>query len=48
MAYSNAKDGLEVPRSFVMFMADPVDGLKKQYQNMFSRIITPTEQKIII
>jgi hypothetical protein len=31
-----------------MFMADPVDGLKKQYQNMFSRIITPTEQKIII
>lgn len=48
MAYSNAKEGLEVPRSFVMFMADPVDGLKKQYQNMFSRIITPTEQKIII
>lgn len=48
MAYSNAKEGLEVPRAFVMFMADPVDGLKKQYQSMFSRIITPTEQKIII
>ena len=48
MAYSNAPDGIEVPYSFVMFMVDPVDGLKKQYQNMFSRIITPTEQKIII
>ena len=48
MAYSNAKDGLEVPRSFVMFMVEPVDGLKKQYQNMFNRIITPTPQKIII
>ena len=48
MAYSDAKNGMEVPRSFVMFMVDPVDGLKKQYQGMFSKIITPTEQKIII
>ena len=48
MAYSEAKDGLEVPRTFVMFIVDPVDGLKKQYQNMFNRIITPTPQKIII
>ena len=49
MAYSDARNGMEVPRSFVMFMVDPVDGLKKQYQNMFSKIITPTNPlKLII
>lgn len=48
MAYSNAPDGIEVKCSFVMFMVDPVDGLQKQYQNMFSKIITPAEPKIII
>jgi hypothetical protein len=48
MAYSNAKDGMHVEDRFVMFCVDPVDGLKKQYQNMFSKIITPEPQKIII
>lgn len=47
MAYSNAADGLNVSMQYIMFIVDPVDGLKKQYQNMFSKIITPAEQKII-
>lgn len=47
MAYSDAKDGFEVDEKFIMFTVEPVDGLKKQYQNMFSKIITPAEQKII-
>jgi hypothetical protein len=47
MAYSNAKDGFTVSKSFIMFMVDPVDGLKQQYQSMFSKIITPGDQKII-
>ena len=47
MAYSDAKDGMEIPRSYVMFMVDPVETLKKQYQSMFSKIIT-NDSKLII
>ena len=47
MAYSDAKDRMEIPRSYVMFMVDPVETLKKQYQTMFSKIIT-NESKLII
>lgn len=47
MAYSNAPKGMTVASHFIMFIVDPVDGLLKQYQNMFSKVITPT-QKIII
>ena len=47
MAYSDAKDGMEIQRSYVMFMVDPVETLKKQYQTMFSKIIT-NESKLII
>jgi hypothetical protein len=47
MAYSDAKDGMEIPRSYIMFMVDPVKTLKKQYQTMFSKIIT-NESKLII
>ena len=47
MAYSNAPKGMTVATNFIMFMVDPVEDLKKQYQSMFSKVITPT-QKIII
>jgi hypothetical protein len=30
-----------------MFIVDPVEDLKTQYQNMFSKVITP-DKKIII
>jgi len=48
MAYSNAKDGMHVEGNFIMFTVDPVEGLKQQYQNMFSKIITPGQQKIVL
>lgn len=47
MAYSDAKDGMEIPRSYVMFVVDPVEDLKKQYQTMFSKIITNGSKLII-
>ena len=47
MAYSEAAKGMDIDKSFVMFMVDPVDGLKKQYQNMFGKIVTQ-DSKIII
>ena len=47
MAYSDAKDGMEIPRSYIMFVVDPIEDLKKQYQSMFSKIIT-NDSKLII
>jgi len=47
MAYSDAKDGMDIPRSYVMFVVDPIEDLKKQYQSMFSKIIT-NDSKLII
>jgi len=47
MAYSEAPKGMTIASNFVMFVVDPVDGLKKQYQQMFSKVITP-DKKIII
>lgn len=47
MAYSNAPNGMEIKRDFVMFIVDPVENLKKQYQNMFSKIITNGSKLIV-
>ncbi len=47
MAYSDAKDGMSIPMSFVMFMVDPVANLKTQYQTMFSKVITGGSKIII-
>jgi hypothetical protein len=47
MAYSDAPKGMTIASNFVMFVVDPIEGLKKQYQSMFSKVITP-ESKIII
>ena len=47
MAYSEAKNGLTVATNFIMFMVDPVDGLKQQWQTMFSKVLTQ-DKKIII
>ena len=45
--YSMAsRDGVELEQKHVMFMTDPVDDLKKQYQNMFSKLMTP-DQNIV-
>lgn len=44
MAYSKASEsGIEVAEKDVMFVTDPVDDLHKQYQNMFSKLMTPNQ-----
>ena len=46
MAYSTAlQDGFTIAEKDIMFFVDPVNDLKTQYQNMFSRVVTP-DQKI--
>lgn len=47
MAYSEASKGMTVANQFVMFEVDPVQDLKNQYQQMFSKVMTP-ESKLII
>jgi hypothetical protein len=44
MGYSTAydsKEGMDVEDKFIMFVVDPVETLKKQYQTMFAKILTP-------
>jgi len=48
MAYSDTKDGFELSKNFIMFAVDPVDGLKNQYEKMFSKIITLTPPKVVV
>jgi len=44
MAYSKASEsGIEIAEKDVMFVTDPVDDLEKQYQNMFSKLMTPNQ-----
>jgi len=45
--YSTAStNGIELAEKDVMFVTDPVEDLKKQYQNMFSKVMTP-DQRIV-
>lgn len=45
--YSKAPtEGITIAEKDVMFVTEPVDQLKQQYQNMFSKIMTP-EQGIV-
>lgn len=42
--YSTASTkGVEIAEKDVMFVTEPVDDLKKQYQNMFSKLMTPDQ-----
>lgn len=45
MAYCNPEP-LILKESDVMYTRTPVDGLLKQYKNMFGKIFTPTKQII--
>jgi hypothetical protein len=47
MAYSDASGGFNINPSFIMFMVDPVEQLKNQYQQMFGKVMTP-DKKIIL
>ena len=48
MAYSDAKDGIETQSKNVMFVVEPVTELKNQYQQMFSKLVTPANNKLIV
>ena len=42
MAYGVPKDGILFKNEHIMFLMEPVDGLRQQYQTMFGKVITPT------
>jgi len=45
MPYSTGiTSGVDITEKDVMFVTDPVDDLLSQYQNMFSKIVTPKQQ----
>jgi hypothetical protein len=46
MAYTKAKDGIVIPRSFVVFIVDPIDELVDQVRQMDTGLVTP-KNKII-
>ena len=46
MAYTKAKDGITIPKNFVVFMVDPVDELVDQVRQMDTGLVTP-KNKII-
>ena len=46
MAYTKAKDGITIPKSFVVFTVDPIDDLVDQVRQMDTGIVTP-EKKIV-
>jgi hypothetical protein len=41
MAYGEPKDGIFFKNEHIMFLIEPVDGLRQQYQTMFGKVITP-------
>ena len=41
MAYGVPKDGIFFKNEHIMFLMEPVDGLRQQYQTMFGKVITP-------
>ena len=46
MAYSDAKDGFHTTMNSIMFIVEPQEEKKNQYQKMFSKIITPASNII--
>jgi hypothetical protein len=46
MAYTKAKEGITIPKNFVVFMVDPVDELVDQVRQMDTGLVTP-KNKII-
>lgn len=44
MIYTKAKNGINVPKSFVAFTVDPLDELKEQYDASLNKgIVTPSK-----
>lgn len=47
MAYSDAHEKLAVLGKSIMFVTNPVEGLRQQYQTMFNKIATPSSKIIV-
>ena len=46
MAYTKAKNGITIDKSFVVFTVEPADDLQEQVRSMSSGIVTP-KKKIV-
>ena len=46
MAYTKAKQGITIPKNFVVFMVDPVDELVDQVRQMDTGLVTPKNRII--
>jgi hypothetical protein len=44
MAYTKAKDGITIDKSFVVFTVEPADDLQEQVRSMSSSIVTPNKK----
>lgn len=44
MAYTKAKDGITIPKNFVVFVVEPADELQDQIREMDSGIVTPNKK----
>jgi hypothetical protein len=41
--YTKAREGVEIPKSFIAFSVDPLEELKSQYDSSLNKgIVTPT------
>lgn len=47
MAYTKAKDGITIDKSFVVFTVEPADDLQEQVKSMGSSIVTPKKDIIV-
>lgn len=44
LMYTKAKNGVEIPKSFIAFTIDPLEELKSQYDSSLNKgIVTPTK-----
>jgi len=44
MAYTKAKNGITIDKSFVVFTVEPADDLQEQVKSMSSGIVTPNKK----
>ena len=47
MPYTLAKDGVEISKSFVMFVVEPLESLVDQIKGKDARIVTPKKDIIV-
>ena len=48
LAYTKAKDGVEISRNHILFMTEPSDDLKQNYQAAMGKIVAVEKPKLIV